>query len=137
MQARSFMHDLVANRDAILVLQRAIRAATVRIEAKEEVARCDRFEVSQPQFLDILSPREGLDESVEEKVFISQSAVNRSMEADFGVSPIIIQYFTFEGERKVVRHLEKHLPKDVFGEINCNPIYGYYQCEKDDTYAIV
>ena len=137
LRAKWMMQTLVENRGEILLLQRSIRAALSRWATKEEVAKCDKEQVIAPHALSVLSPAEGEAEHVEERMFITQSAVNRCLEIEFSVNPRLLQYFVCLGERSVVKKMKEVEPVEVYKCIDREDVYGYYVCEGDNAYAIV
>ena len=132
--ARELMQVLVEHEEEIRLLQKTIRAVMVRAETREEVKKCDKDTVCQPSVEGILSP---LEEVSEERLFITQTVVNRCLEAEFGVAATILKYFKQKDEREYVKKLRKseRIPSESL--INRSSLYGYYQCDGKEAFAVV
>ena len=106
----------------------------VRAETREEVRRCEKESVCQPSVEGILSP---LEEMSEERFFITQTVVNRCLEAEFGVEATILQYFDQKDEKEYVKSLRKSGEHSFESMINRSSFYGYYQSDGKDAFAFV
>lgn len=137
MKARWMMELLTKNRGEILTLQRSIRAAMSRLATKEAVAECDSESVIEPHALSVLSPTEVEVERVKERMFITQSTVNRCLEVEYSIHPRLLQYFVSVGEKSLVKKLKEMEPSKVWERIDRDGLYGYYVCEEDEVYAVV
>ena len=137
MKARWMMELLTKNRGEILTLQRSIRAAMNRLATKEAVAECNSEHVIEPHALSVLSPTEVEVERVKERMFITQSTVNRCLEVEYSIHPRLLQYFVSVGEKSLVKKLKEMEPSKVWERIDRDGLYGYYVCEEDEVYAVV
>ena len=137
MKARWMMELLTKNHGEILTLQRSVRAAMSRLQTKEAVAECDGEHVIEPRTLSVLSPTEVEVERVKERMFITQSTVNRCLEVEYSIHPRLLQYFVSMGEKSLVKKLKEMEVSEVWERIDRDSLYGYYVCEEDEVYAVV
>ena len=128
------MQLLVDHEEEIRLLQKTIRAVMVRAKTREEVRRCEKDSVCQPSMEEILSP---LEEMSEERLFITQTVVNRCLEAEFGVEATILQYFKQKNEKEYVKKLRKSEQCSFESMVNRSSLYGYYQSDGKDAFAVV
>ena len=76
-------------------------------------------------------------ERVKERMFITQSTVNRCLEVEYSIHPRLLQYFVSVGEKSLVKKLKEMEPSKVWERIDRDGLYGYYVCEEDEVYAVV
>lgn len=136
-QARILLQACHNHMSEILLLQKSIRAAVNRFRSKDDVMKCDKERTIEPCAGSIFSPRDFDSDLVEERVFITQSMVNRCLEEDYGVPSTILHYME-KSEEAVKRKSHKHYSlKDISAKIDRENIFAYYQCEGDDVFAVV
>ena len=82
-----------------------------------------------------MSTKHGRDS--EERLFITQTVVNRCLEAEFGVEATILQYFKQKDEKEYVKKLRKSKQCSFESMVNRSSLYGYYQSDGKDAFAVV
>ena len=134
-----YMKLVTEHMDSICLLQKAIRAATERIQTKEEVAACDKQTVHAPTSTMMFSPMEEEDELTNECVVISRELVNVCLSDDFGIHPSILEYLHNKDDQQIVNDVSKRLEQGTGeeGEIDGVHVFGFYYCDGKDAYARV
>ena len=136
-QARLLLRQCQEHGAEILLLQKSIRAAILRRQTKEEVAACEKETTIEPRAGSILSPREKDEQLEDERVFITQSRVNRCLDEDYSVHPMILNYFVDKDEKMIVKSLKKSSVDVISEKIDRVHLFAYYQCEDNKAFAIV
>lgn len=136
-QARMLLTSCKNHFNEILLLQKSIRAAMNRMESKEEVAKCDKENTIEPHAGKLFSPRGDDNELEDEKVFITQRMVNRCLDDDYSIHSSIIQYFVQDNESKFIKSLKKNTVEEIAKKIDRKNLFGFYQCEENEVFAIV
>ena len=137
--AQMYMKLVTEHADAILLLQKAIRAATERIQTREEVAACDSQTVHIPNSAMMFSPMGDEDELTSERIAISRELVNMCLRDDFGIHPSILEYLHYEDDKHIANDVAKRLEQgtEEEGEIDGVHVFGFYYCDGKEAYARV
>ena len=137
--AQMYMKLVTEHADAILLLQKTIRAVTERIQSKEEVAACDNQTVHVPSSAMMFSPMGDEDELTKERIVISMKLVNTCLSDDFGIHPSILAYLHNPDDQQIVNDVTKRLEQgtEEAREIDGVHVFGFYYCDGKEAYARV